>query len=219
MSLTPFRRPIVAAPAAALALVIACALSAAPAFAHHHDEDPGAKAAGDASAPETETATAAPAAAEELSVNGMPVNDPASFTTSISAPEIAPAVSLHTTAKIMNNTAVTNELKAALKANALDGPTPSVAPPPQDHLGTPAPADAAPVAAPASAEPPKDSIRFEVAPQAASDATARTTDGSGAAPASGGRAGLGVALVLLAAAGLGGGYFFSRRMRRGETGA
>lgn len=219
MSPAPFR---VLAPV----LFLLSALGAPHVLAHHHDgeEAASAEAAAPAEAQEEIAARAAAtppgaASADAISVDGMPVNDAAAFGTSISAPDLAPAVSLHTTAKILNNSSVSNELKEALKANALEGPAPSVAPPPQDHLGAAAP-DAAALgeSVPEGAARPAEDIRFDVAPAAARAAE----PASGAAPAPGARAGgggpgLGVALVLIALAGLGGGYYVSRRMRSGQT--
>lgn len=213
MSPVPYRR------AAALlsALLVAAASGPSPAGAHYHDEDaPGTST----EAAPAEAAPAGPDGAHqgaELSADGMPVNDASSFATEIGAPAIAPAVSLHSTAKIMNDAAVTNDLKAALKANSLEGPTPSIAPPPRDHLGAPAPGGV-PSEGVKPAAAPADPIRFEVKPEAAGELSAAAEEGGGESAGRGG-AGFGVALILLALAGLGGGFVLSRRLRNGGAGA
>lgn len=226
MSLTKIRRLLALAPALLL-------FSAAPASAHHDgaadDDDP---AAGAAQSEPAETAAkpsdgasesragaaaaqgqAAAGAGVELNPDGMAINDANSFATSISAADVAPAMSLHSTAKIMNNSAVTNELKAALKANDMQGPTPEIAPPPRNHVD-PAGAEGAPSAEPAAAveDPPTEDIHIEVGSNAATDAgTAAAAGKRLEKSAKGQRSSLGAALIILALLTIGGGVLFARR--------
>lgn len=183
------------APALALSLCVA----SAPAIAHH---DEGGEAAGTASA------AAAPAdeepeggSAEGAALDGLPANEIGAAASKVSAPILKPSESLHTAPKVLNNSALTNDFKSAMKKAA----PPIVAPasPLADSaIAEPAPADLSPF------EP--DVIQLEIAPdtnKAAADASAAPAAAE-PAPAPSRPIGPILALVALGVAALGGGLAF-----------
>ncbi|NWG72286.1 MAG: hypothetical protein HXY23_11845 [Parvularculaceae bacterium] len=104
------------APAPVAACLAGCLAFAPPVLAHHHDESPAEEHAGENG--NTRAAAAAHDEAGTLAGDELPANDlSTALGSKISSPSLSGG-SLHASPKILNNTTVSNDLKAALEPRA-----------------------------------------------------------------------------------------------------